>query len=426
MRIRALFVACALFGSLAPANASQIAAVEVRSNGFNPSTRYATRTITQSGALFVFDSGLSLSNSPFLAYGTDAFPPSFFPEFGFDSYVFNQEAIFCYYSQGYCGYDGGLSETGRTIHSIAQLYGFFPTLYIQWRSCSADWIPFNPPPACTPLAVPPSYPAWGTYPFSSEVRATAINNADLIVGYARSGISGVDRVPVWWPTPFAVSQELPRFSGLDSGPYPVGVSDVGVIVGVSGGATTPRAAIWKPAAGGGYSLAYLGELPGGTSSRPLGIGFFGKAVGSSNGGSASQVAVVWTPTAGGYTVTPLPVPPGGSCSAATAINVYQDIVGNCLLAGGEERGVLWQYVGPGDWEILHQLEPLPGENRSVAFALSNDGQAGGASGPEASQRPVLWSLAANAPTAVPALSPNAYLLLGTILAGTAVRILRRR
>ncbi len=427
MHIRTLIAALVLLASNAAASASLLPAAEVRSvGGFYSSAGFATLTITSSGRLYVvLTSGLS-GPYPSVPYadsyprGAVAIPLGTFPSP--DGYTFSgsAETICSFGTVRECNNSRGLSESGRRINSFT--VSFSPSQYIA-QSCSFMWTtPPLPPSECNNLAVPASYPTG----FGRETQASAINSGDLIVGYANSGIAGVKRVPVWWSTPSAVAQELPRLAGLDSGPYPNAVSDNGVIVGTSAGSTTPRAAIWRPA-GSGYSLEFLGELPGGASSRAFGISYLGSAVGSSDDGSATQVAVVWTPGPGGYTVTPLPVPPGGSCSAATAINVYQDIVGNCTLAGGAERGVLWHYLGPGTWELLHQLEPLPGDTRSSAYALNNERWMGGASGgTEESQRPTLWSVPAAAPVSVPALSPHAALLLGTTLAGAALWSLRRR
>ena len=418
MRIRTSLAALVFLAANAAASASLLPAVEVRSVGtFYDSAGFATLTITSSGRLYVVLTSLLSGPYPSLQYadsypiGAVAIPLGTFPSP--DGYTFSSGAEFiCSLgTERECYNDRGLSESGRRINSYTVSFSFGQ--YIA-QSCSFMWTtPPAPPSACNNLAVPASYPTG----FGRETQPSAINSGDLIVGYANSGIAGVSRVPVWWSTPTAVAQELPRLAGLDSGPYPIAVSDNGVIVGNTAGSTTRRAAIWRPA-GSGYSLEFLGELPGGASSRAFGVSYLGSAVGSSDDGSATQVAVVWTPGPGGYTVTPLPVPLGGSCSAATAINVHQDIVGNCTLAGGAERGVLWHYLGAGTWELLHQLEPLPGDTRSSAYALNNERQMGGASGaPEYTQKPTLWSLPAAAPVSVPALSPHAALLLGTTLAG---------
>jgi uncharacterized membrane protein len=123
-------------------------------------------------------------------------------------------------------------------------------------------------------------------------------------------------------------------------------------------------------------------------------------------------------------VTPLPAPPGGSCSFATAINTNGDIAGNCTLAGGAERGVVWRKLG-GSYELLHQLEPLPGHTRSVAYALDDDGQAGGGSGPVDAERAVVWPVVAAAPVQVPALSHFSLLCLAGVIAIATAATLRR-
>jgi hypothetical protein len=425
MHIRTSLATLVFLASNAAASASLLPAVEVRSVGtFYDSAGFATLTITSSGRLYVvLTSGLNgpYPSVPYVdAYpqGVVANPLGSSPAAGYtftgsvELWCSPGTAPLCYYSRG-------LSQSGRVIDSVTVTLN--PSVY-EANSCTfVGTTPPWTPNSCGNLAVPASYLTGGR-----EIQASAINNGDLIVGLADSKVAGAKRVPIWWPNPTAVAQELPRIAGVDSGPFPIAVSDKGVIVGNTAGSTTRRAAIWKPA-GFGYTLEFLGELPGGVSSRAFGVSFLGSAVGSSDDGSATQVAVVWTPAPGGYTVTPLPVPPGGSCSRATAINVYHDIVGNCTLAGGAERGVLWQYLGAGTWELVHQLEPLPGDTRSTAYALNNERQMGGASGgTEESQRPTLWSLPAAAPVSVPALSPPAWLLLGSILAGTALARLRRR
>jgi hypothetical protein len=268
------------------------------------------------------------------------------------------------------------------------------------------------------LAKPPGYsPVW-----YEQVIPTAINDGDLIAGWATINPASVGRAPIWWPAPQALPQQLPRISGTDAGPFPARINSAGVIVGNTAGSAPRRAAVWSPT-DTGYVLALLGELPGGTSSRAYDVGFFGGIVGSSDDSSGTDVAVIWRLTGVGYTVTPLPVPPDGSCSAATAINTNGDIAGNCTLGDGAERGVVWRKVG-GNYELLHELEPLPGHTRSVAYALDNDGQAGGGSGALGAERAVLWPVVVAAPVSVPALSHGALLCLIAGLAGATVSSLR--
>jgi len=271
------------------------------------------------------------------------------------------------------------------------------------------------------LLAPPGYPSRTDEVY---VRATAINDSDVIAGWATRGIPSVGKAPIWWPSPALQAQELPRISGVDAGPFPYRINAAGVIVGTTAGSAPRRAAVWRPTYTG-YVLTLLGELPGGTSSRVYDIGFFGGIVGASDDGSANDVAVIWRPTSVGYSVTPLPAPPDGSCSAATAINTNGDVAGNCTLGDGAERGVVWRKVG-GTYELMHELEPLPEHTRSVAYALADDGQAGGGSGPQFGERAVVWPVVAAAPVQVPALSHVSLLCLAAVIAGATAATFRAR
>ncbi len=314
-----------------------------------------------------------------------------------------------------CHQAKAINQTGRIVGGE---YYFFPG----YETTRPYWV--DPQPGPNPggyLTKPAGYPT----PGSDDVHAmaTAING-DLIAGWATRGIPSVGLAPIWWSSPSALAQELPRIPGLDAGPFPTRINTAGVIVGNTAGSAPIRAAVWRPTYTG-YVLALLGELPGGTKSRVYDIGFFGGIVGRSDDGSGTPVAVVWKWSGPGYSVTPLPVPPGGSCSAATAINTNGDVAGNCTLGDGAERGVVWRKVG-GTYELLHELEPLPGYTRSVAYALDDDGQAGGGSGPLNAERAVLWPVVSDAPVQVPALSHVSLLCLAAVIAGATAATLPAR
>ncbi len=420
----ALVIALLALGPGAPAIAAQLAAQEVEFA--EPSLVYstypglATRSITRAGAIHAI-----------VPYGSD-YSPSYpwgiagfyvdFPEWEFQGY-YAPNSYLCA-SSSECFRDMAINQAGRVVGESSMIINFGGPPPFNWakpflyRYSAAD-LSFQ---EFAYLTTPPGYPAAPTN--GARVLATAINDGDLIAGRGDTGNPAVGEAPIWWPSPSALAQELPRLPGANAGPFPARINRAGVIVGNTAGSAPERAAVWKPDAGG-YSLALLGELPGGTSSRAYDIGRFGRIVGRSNAGSATQFAVVWVPSGSGYTVTPLPVPPGGSCSVATAINERSEIAGNCTTSGGDVRGVIWRNV-LGTYELLHELEPLPGHTRSIAFALDDTGQAGGGSGPLNAERAVLWPLAPAGPVSVPALSPAALLCLAAAMAAATAATLRAR
>lgn len=412
-------------GPSAPAIAAQLAAQEIEFTDplevYSTYFGLATRSISRAGAIHaIVPDGFDYD--PSFPLGVTGFYVDF-PEWDFQGYYAPNYYI-CG-SSSECFRDMAINQAGRVVGqaSIVIPVGGPPPYNwakpLQYRYSAAD-LSF---PEFEYLTTPPGYPAAPTN--GARVIATAVNDGDLIAGTGLTGNPAVGWAPIWWPSPSALAQELPRLPGVNAGPLPARINLAGVIVGNTAGSAPERAAVWKPDVGG-YSLALLGELPGGTSSRAYDIGRFGRIVGRSNAGSATQVAVVWKPSGSGYTVTPLPVPPGGSCSAATAINERSDIAGTCTSSGGDERGVIWRNV-LGTYELLHELEPLPGHTRSIAFALDDTGQAGGGSGPLNAERAVLWPPPAPAaPVSVPALSPAALLTLAAAMAAATAATLRAR
>ncbi len=423
MRIRLeLAIALLALGPSGPTLAAQIPAREVKflEDPYPPFEALATRIISRAGVIYaVAPYSLDYRTSP--PVGVAGFFVDF-PEYGIKGY-FAPDGYICA-SSGECVGDTAINQAGRVVGGVSTIVpvGFPPytwTKPVEFRfdAQTDTYLEFEY------LTAPPGYP---TAPTSQAfVVAITVNDGDLIAGSAKSSNSAVGLAPIWWPSPTALAQELPRLSGANAGPFPARINTAGTIVGNTGGSAPERAAVWKLSYSG-YSLALLGELPGGTSSRAYDIGFFGGIVGRSDDGTGAPVAVVWRSSGPGYSVTPLPVPPGGSCSAATAINTSGDIAGNCTTSTGAERGVVWHKVGGTTYELLHELEPLPGHTRSIAYALDNDGQAGGGSGPLNAERAVLWPVVPAAPVSVPALSHGALVCLAAAMAGAAAATLRAR
>lgn len=418
MRTRPVLALAMLATALgAPAFAAQRAAKEVKfveswEDEYDWSPGRAVRFTSRVGGLYAVRPELllidSMTPSGVIAfYGNPLFPP--------DAAV-AASTIFCF-SSTFCKLATAINQAGRIVGSE---YYFYPG-----GQLTRPYESRVDPQTGTVLELeyltkPPGFPLIS---FGTPAYATAINDADVIAGWATSGIPAVGLAPIWWTSPLAVAQELPRIPGLDAGPFPVRINTAGVIVGNTAGSAPVRAAVWRPTYTG-YELALLGELPGGTTSRVYDIGFFGGIVGRSDDGTATPTAVVWKWSGPGYSVTPLPVPEDGSCSAATAINTNGDIAGNCTFEGGAERGVVWRKVA-GSYELLHELLPLPGHDRSVAWALDDDGQAGGGSGPANAERAVVWPVVAEAPVQVPALSHLSLLCLASVMAVAAAVSLRR-
>ena len=254
----------------------------------------------------------------------------------------------------------------------------------------------------------------GSYPLPYG-QARHLNAGEVIVGVLADPSTFVG-VPVFWSSPSATPATLANL-GSNAGPYPVRISDGGVIIGDRSGAT-PRAVLWSSTAA--PSFVHLGELPGGATSHARDLDEAGRVVGSSDDGSGTQVAVLWRPGGGGHTVETLPLPfAGGSCQDATAIEPGGLIAGNCTNAAGERRGVIWRDDG-GLVSVVHELLPLSGDVDSAVHGLAGATLAVGSSGnPE---RAVLWDLGAAAPSAVPALSLPGLVLLAALLAADARRL----
>ncbi len=251
-------------------------------------------------------------------------------------------------------------------------------------------------------------------PFLPGGQARHLNTGEVIVGVLANPSGFVD-APVFWSSPAATPTMLANL-GTSAGPYPVRISDGGVIIGDRAGAT-PRAVLWSSTAA--PSFAYLGELPGGATSHARDLDETGRIVGSSDAGSGTQAAVLWRPSGGGHTVETLPVPfAGGSCQVATAIEAGGWIVGNCTNAAGDRRGVIWRDIG-GVAGVVHELLPLSGDSHSAAQGLAGAAIAVGSSGD--TERAVFWDLAAAAPIAVPMLSAPGLVLLVASLVASALR-----
>jgi len=254
---------------------------------------------------------------------------------------------------------GGFAESGRILG---------------WRVWYGSGGPFVPGPATWSATGSAGSPLQGLDGGTTAYgRVAHGNSSNVFVGVVPGGA-------VYWSGPYAVPI---AFADPAS---PERINDAGEIVGNA----SDSAVILKPPS---YAREFLGELPGGATSRAHDLDSSGLVVGSSDDGSG-DVAVVWTPNGPGYDVTPLPLPvgfEGGSCTEATAISDDGRIAGNCTTAGGQTRGVIWQKQ-EASWAFDVELDPLAGDTESAVFGLNESGQAVGRSGDEATAAPCSGTL----------------------------------
>jgi probable HAF family extracellular repeat protein len=77
---------------------------------------------------------------------------------------------------------------------------------------------------------------------------------------------------------------------------------------------------------------------------------------------------------------------GGTRSRALAINERGQVLGDSMAGDGQNHAFLWTNGRMVDLGVLYRLPPDPDE------ALNDEGQAIGELGPEASARPVIWTV----------------------------------
>ena len=167
-------------------------------------------------------------------------------------------------------------------------------------------------------------------------RATDINDAGQVVGIAGNQA-------VTWDKNGTITA-LPNLPGSTL-TTAEGINNSGVIVGMAvleNGQQT--AVVWTPTPGGGYTITDLGRLPGARPrsqyspllSRANEINERGQIVGISTTATGEYHAVLWTPTAGGgYTIADLGTLPGDSYSEAFAINNQGQVSGRSVGTSGQ-------------------------------------------------------------------------------------------
>jgi hypothetical protein len=216
MRIRPAFAIALLATGLgAPALAAQLPAREVEfvSEFQDPYEIWegtysglATRIIARVGGIYAIRLYDSESPEGYLddPYGVAAYfvdPP------GLEAAVpWGVSRSFCY-SSDHCHLAASINHAGRIVGG--ENY-FFP-----------GWNHVRPYQATVDaqtgtvvdleyLTAPPGFPAPSN---SVHVRATAINDTDVIAGYASHDFPtypSLVKVPIWWPAPWAVAQQLPE------------------------------------------------------------------------------------------------------------------------------------------------------------------------------------------------------------------------
>jgi uncharacterized membrane protein len=159
-----------------------------------------------------------------------------------------------------------------------------------------------------------------------------------------------------------------------SGAY--AINDSGRIVGLSYRESTRQAVAWDP-------ISVVNELPSGQDGLAFDVGSNGHIC----GGASPGVPCVWT----SLTASPTILDDGGYAAwiIPYGINGNGQVVGWNSLSGSD-YGWLWPTYGS-----THQiLSPLPGKDRSAAYAINDSGRIVGVSYPFPA--PTYWE--ASAPT----------------------------
>jgi len=235
------------------------------------------------------------------------------------------------------------------------------------------WLGVYCPPGGSPakLPLPPNAGPQGA-------KATAVNDAGVVVGFSYQGTSGSLEVGcIWWPD--GTVQEIPPAPGGTSSPaYAVNglglvvggsgnkpyqwydgvmtimevpapfesgnawrVADAGFVIGTVGNAaTTGRAYRWK-----GNDITLLEPVGAHTASRGLGVNNLGWVVGDSRtylglGFGYAQTPTLWTES-GSFA---LPMPSGFTNGAASSVNDQGQIIGTIGGLSGQgipSTSVIW-------------------------------------------------------------------------------------
>jgi len=234
--------------------------------------------------------------------------------------------------------------------------------------------------------------ALAALPGDLDSRATGINEAGLIVG--TSSANDVDRAVIWErrgsPT---VLPQLPRHPDGEAR----GLNGVGRVVGWSeserdpeSGYTTKTAMIWER---DGSNQA-LPPLPGDAESLALATHPAGIVVGESARTIPGDPvifrfsAVLWNRDGRAHPLAPLPgndevTMADGELFAGSAARAIAR--SGVIVGSSGRRGALWDADGH-----VSMLTPLPGDSRSWADGVNDDGVAVGRSGDESHRTAVVW------------------------------------
>ncbi|MFF2617913.1 hypothetical protein [Kitasatospora sp. NPDC058046] len=198
-----------------------------------------------------------------------------------------------------------------------------------------------PAPTPAPAAVTPPITVLATgmpdKPFSDP---TAVNNADVVVGYAWADGQSNQTSAIRW-NPDHQPTTLPPLPGEDYA-RALGVNDAGTAIGTSWPApraySTATAVRW---AADGTPTA-LPPLPGDTHSNPTAIGGSGIVVGASTDATGKSHAVAWHPD--GTTVALAPLP-GDDNAVPYDVNSTGVAVGQSYTWTGLRHGTVWNPDG---------------------------------------------------------------------------------
>jgi len=191
---------------------------------------------------------------------------------------------------------------------------------------------------------------FSTIPANSSSFAFRINSLNQISGEYKMGTFGTTTNIVFFiPDPNGSA----IYFTDDLGPYGTtvwrGMNDAGQVIGICNTAhlqhppATGDPAVqfqsfrWTP--GPGTAVEVLQPLAGDVGSTPTGINNLGQVVGMSQGISSPQKAVLWK--AGSTVATALPPLAGGVSCMTTDINDFGVISGTCVTPTGP-HAVIWQ------------------------------------------------------------------------------------
>ncbi|MBT2750046.1 MULTISPECIES: hypothetical protein [unclassified Lysobacter] len=190
--------------------------------------------------------------------------------------------------------------------------------------------------------------------FNGPCTALGISGNDVVTGNCERGEDG-ESFPVRWLTPSLPSttpQTLNARTGDDRAEATF-INAAGTVAGISTSPDgTDHPVLWKSGQIQATSLPVPGLLPPLLSSitechiTALGVAIAPAVVGFCDLRQGGSLAVKWTPTtSGGYSVASLPRIPGGSNCVAVAVNPNGYIAGTCEDPVGDLAAVRWRLSG---------------------------------------------------------------------------------